>query len=400
MEGPRAAKIEELPLVEKLSNTVFRTRVDDGQTMFQEFPDLFSVENIENVRIVVEDGIPVSNMNYLIRPVSIYGCTINTASLGAVATLEKYRGRGYASALLDDCIERMSNQGAHVLLISGDRRLYRNVGSVPAGLMYNFSINSDNNLKVDLSDFEQYTIRKIDIENCSNYDFYKLVKLYRNENIRFIRGFDEFKRLLSSRKHLRKITDQKKIIVVEDKDEFAAYMYMGVNGKNGYIYDCAGSRELIIKTCIKLVKENILESAGGRVLPYHKQAIDFCRLSNINLDERRLIGTIKIVDFPGLMKALRQYFYEIFNSEFIDKIEFISDEKGSGFKLADKKCIIPDKEKLNDLIFGGEEVNKEDLIWETENGSCFTDTDYEKFMNFFESVFPIPFIDPYSLNYI
>ncbi|NMB96522.1 MAG: GNAT family N-acetyltransferase [Clostridiaceae bacterium] len=400
MEGPRAAKIEELPLIEKLSNTVFRTRADDGQTMFQEFPDLFSAENIENVRVIVEDGIPVSNINYVIRPVSIYGSTISVASLGAVATLEEYRGRGYASVLLDDCIKRMNKQGVHVLLISGNRRLYRNVGSVPAGSMYNFLINSDDNLGVDLSDLEQYTIKEIDIENCSNDDFYKLVKLYRNENIRFVRDFDEFKRLLLSRKHLRKITAQKKIIIIEGKDEFAAYMYMGVDEKNGHIYDCAGSRELIIKTCMKLIKENVLESAGGRVLPYHRKAIEFCRTSNINLEESRLTGTIKIIDFVGFMKALRQYYYEIFNNEFIDKIEFISDEKGEGFKLENKKCIIASKEKLNDLIFGGGKVCKEDLIWETENDDCFKDSDYEEFMNFFKSVFPIPFIDPYNLNFI
>jgi len=400
MEGPRAAKIEELPLIEKLSNTVFRSVPGDGQTMFQEFPDLFSVENIENVRVIVEDGIPVSNINYLIRPVSIYGCTVKVASLGAVATLEEYRGRGYASALLDDCLERMGTQGVQVLLISGNRRLYRNIGSVPAGLMYNFELISNDEMEVDLSELDRYTIREIDIENCSDDDFYKLVKLYRDENVRFIRGFDEFKVLLLSRKHLRKINDEKKIIVVEGKEEFAAYMYMGVNEKNGYIYDCAGSRKLLVKACMKLIKENILKRVNGRLLPYHKEAIEFCRASNINFNESRLIGTIKIVDFIGFMEAIRQYFYEIYNKEFVNKLEFVSNEKGEGFKVGDKKCIIASKEKLNDLIFGGGNVTKEDLIWEKGNGECFSDSDYEEFMNFFEKVFPIPFIDPYSLNYI
>ena len=88
MEGPRAARISELPLVEKLSNAVFKGAEDEaGQSMFEQFPELFSVENIENIRVILEDGIPVSNMNYVIRPVSIHGCTIKVASLGAVATL-------------------------------------------------------------------------------------------------------------------------------------------------------------------------------------------------------------------------------------------------------------------------------------------------------------------------
>ena len=354
MDGPRAARVKELPLVEELSNRVFRTRFDDGQTMFQEFPELFSIENIDNVRVVVEDGIPVSNMNYVIRPVSIYGCTISVASLGAVATREEYRGRGYASVLLDDCINRMNTQGVHVLLISGDRRLYRSIGSLPAGWMYNYIIsdksNVENNMEskivnkgADLTNLDEYTIKEINIEECSNGKLHKLAELYRKENVRFIRRYDEFHDLLLSRKFLRKTTAQKKVITLEGKEGFEAYMYMGVDGMVGSIYDCAGPRELIIKTCAKLVKDNILESVYGRLMPYHRSAIGFCKANNINLEEKRLIGTMKIVNFKSFMETLRKYFYEIYNNGFIDKLEFVNDEKGACFKLGDKKCIVRDK---------------------------------------------------------
>lgn len=165
MEGPRAAKVDELLLVESLSNEVFRICDDDGQTMFQEFSDLFCKENIDNVRVIVEDGKPVSNINYIIRPVSIYGCNINVASLGAVATLQDYRGRGYASMLLDDCVNRMRNEGVHILLISGDRKLYRNIGSRSAGLMYRYVITSDS--KSDVNGTDSSSVDSNNIGNSS-----------------------------------------------------------------------------------------------------------------------------------------------------------------------------------------------------------------------------------------
>jgi GNAT superfamily N-acetyltransferase len=401
MEGPRAARISELPLVEKLSNAVFKGAEDEaGQSMFEQFPELFSVENIENIRVILEDGIPVSNMNYVIRPVSIHGCTIKVASLGAVATLKEYRGKGYATTLLNDCIARMRHQGVHILLISGDRRLYRNVGSMPAGVTYVFSIDENTSLKSDSRSLERYSIREINMEKCEEGDFIKFARLYRSENVRFIRKYDEFKQLLLSRKHLPRITSMKKVIALDDKNEFAAYMYLAVNGKNASIYDCAGSRELLLKTCIKLIGENVFETVRGRLLPYHKQAIELCKASNIKLDKKRLVGTIKIIDFVGLMNALRQYFYEIYNSSFVDEIEFISDENGAGFKQGSKKCILTCKETLNDLIFGGRDLCKEDFVWEDEDNSCFPETDYEKFIGFFRQVFPIPFIDPDNLNYV
>lgn len=406
MEGPRAAKISELPLVEKLSNTVFRSAEDmRGQSMFNEFPELFSAENIENIRVIVEDGIPVSNINYIIRPVSIHGCTISVASLGAVATLPEYRGRGYATALLNDCISRMILQGVHVLLISGDRSIYRRIGSVPAGERYVFSVDSSCNFGSSLYGFEHYSYfstREIDMEKCSNEDFTKIAMLYMKENVRFVRKYDEFKELLLSRKHIPRLKDKKRVIAIEGKDEFAAYMCISLNeNKNATIYDCAGSRELVLKSCMRLVKDNVFQTVKGNLMTYHTQAIELCKASNISLNKVRLPGTVKIIDFAGLMNSLRQYFYEVCSNDLVDRIEFIDDENGSGFRLGKRKCIIRSKEKLNDLIFGGADVSKEDFIWEREDGnSLFSYTDYKDFTGFFSQVFPIPFIDPSNLNFI
>ncbi|HHY22723.1 MAG TPA: hypothetical protein GX527_00565, partial [Clostridiaceae bacterium] len=161
------------------------------------------------------------------------------------------------------------------------------------------------------------------------------------------------------------------------------------------IYDCAGSRELIINACARLIDEYELKNIHGRLMTYHKSAISYCIDNNIPLEKTRLIGTIKIVNFKTLMESLRRYFYEIYDNKFIDELEFENSEKGACFKFKEKKCVIADKQKLNDLIFGGAEVSSIDFV-----NDLGLEADYEVFAEFFDKCFPIPFIDPLSLNYI
>ena len=55
--------------------------------------------------------------------------------------------------------------------------------------------------------------------------------------------------------------------------------------------------------------------------------------------------------------------------------------------------------KIKDRILLSSYIHQEDS-WAIQLLSRECYSDYEEFMNFFEKVFPIPFIDPYSLNYI
>lgn len=47
MEGPRAARSQEMHLIEDLANTVFMSGEDAPKTMFQEYPDLYDESNLE-----------------------------------------------------------------------------------------------------------------------------------------------------------------------------------------------------------------------------------------------------------------------------------------------------------------------------------------------------------------
>ncbi len=132
MEGPRAVKPEEMESLFKLVDIVFR-KSDSGEMMRKQFPLLFSPDNACRLRVFVDGGKVVSHLGYVVRDISVYGCTFTVGCIGSVATYEEYRGRGLATQLLYDAMERFREEGGDFFFISGGRGLYRRNGAVWAG---------------------------------------------------------------------------------------------------------------------------------------------------------------------------------------------------------------------------------------------------------------------------
>ena len=366
---PQAAKAEDLPLIEKLSNDVFRSNPADGKTMFAEFPDLFSVDNLENIRIIKVDDIPVSNISYTVRNVRISSSVISAASLGAVCTYEEHRGKGYATMLLNDCMENMRKQGVDVLIISGDRRMYTNAGSRHCGVSYRFNVNR----KIDGSD------KNITLTELSPENYPLIAKIYAGENVRFERSYDEFVKLLDSRKFLRKTTDVRKIIGINYLGELCGYMCLTVNDRKGFVHDCAGDGNLLVEAVIKIVNSGIADDISARLLPRHNGALKTLEKRGIGYTRDFLNGTFVMMNFEDLMEKLKPYFYQITSSSLLDKVRFLNTEKGYCIKFGQARYETDDPQEILNLVFG-------------EGKTGFKELD--------EAIFPVPFPDPFSLNYI
>ncbi len=120
--APRALQPHEWDSLNRLVSTVFRP------TMFEHYPQLFNEANRENLRVVVLDGEVVSHVGMTQRWASLAGCTVKVACIGAVATYEAYRGRGYATAAFADAQRKARADGVDIMLISGARGLYLRAG--------------------------------------------------------------------------------------------------------------------------------------------------------------------------------------------------------------------------------------------------------------------------------
>ncbi len=393
MEGPRGARPEELPLVEELANTVFRGEREDAlKTMFQEYPDLYHVSNAENVRIILENGKPVSNVNFLPQTLSIFGSRIKAATLGGVCTLKEYRGRGYGTMLLNDCIEQMKKKGISVLHISGDRFMYRNAGSLPAGKVniYTIAPGDAEKLYYDGLVTEEFTA------DCTER-LKAAAKLYRTENVRYIRSFDRFRQLIASTKFVDRPTKSKKSLLIREGSRYAAYITLIIRqndegGTEASIVDWAGSRKAILGAAKLIVEKYRLNALTGYFLEYEEEVRDICLEKSIPLKTRRFPGTIKIIDFKGFMEALCPYFAEIYEPDFVDRLEFSVEDGQACIRFGNASVVVPDLQQLNDLVFGCDENTDKAENALIRNGDA---TELLKFMG---EVFPIPFVYTANLN--
>ncbi len=100
------------------------------------FPRLFSAPNLSDCRVMEEDGKVVTHVGMVVDQVSLFGCALTAGCVGAVSTLEAYRGRGYAGACFARLVEHARDLGCDFLLISGARSLYLRAGCRKVGLDY------------------------------------------------------------------------------------------------------------------------------------------------------------------------------------------------------------------------------------------------------------------------
>ncbi len=128
LDGPRGVRPEELPALLRLVDGVFHP---ESPGMQAEFPTLFHVRNGAWLRTFWDGADAVAHAGCWLGRIRSRGRSLDVAHLGAVCTAPEARGRGLATALLDDALPRLRAAGVGLLLISGDRPLYRRLGARP-----------------------------------------------------------------------------------------------------------------------------------------------------------------------------------------------------------------------------------------------------------------------------
>jgi GNAT superfamily N-acetyltransferase len=135
LDGPRGARPEELAGVLALVNAVFT-----GEDMGAAFPTLFHPDNAQWLRTFWDGGTAVAHVGVWLGRIWSRGRPLAVAHVGAVCTRPEYRRQGLAGALLADALPRLRSAGVGLLLISGDRSLYRRLGARPFGRLLRYRI--------------------------------------------------------------------------------------------------------------------------------------------------------------------------------------------------------------------------------------------------------------------
>lgn len=138
MTGPRSVTPDEFPSLSDLVDRVFDAHTPGA--MFRHFPQLFNVDNARNLLVFEDNGAVVAHVGMTQRGVSILGCELRVACVGAVATDDAFRGRGLATQLMDAARAQAQSDGVDLMMISGGRGLYRRMGAVDVGCDFKLRI--------------------------------------------------------------------------------------------------------------------------------------------------------------------------------------------------------------------------------------------------------------------
>lgn len=122
----RSARREDFPAIYDLLKVCFR---NERIEYFIHQTEDDSTHRLHHTRVLEVDGQIVSHVRIFDRRMRVRGVTLPVGGIGSVATYPEYEGRGFATALLRDAIERMEGAGyALSFLFTGLLGFYGRLG--------------------------------------------------------------------------------------------------------------------------------------------------------------------------------------------------------------------------------------------------------------------------------
>lgn len=144
IEGPRECRKNELQETLTLLDLIFHSNRRRRMGLY--YPYAYGEKNLQNMRIITADGKIVSHAAIYPRFVSTAdGLILKVGCIGGVATHAEHRKKGYATAILNDCIDIMRNEDYDIsILWANVPGFYRKLGWELAGREFCFYLNEGN----------------------------------------------------------------------------------------------------------------------------------------------------------------------------------------------------------------------------------------------------------------
>jgi predicted N-acetyltransferase YhbS len=298
MEGPRAARVHELPAVIELADTVFGEgrRHDMGRW----FPMLFCRENLGNLRVFVEDGRPVALAGFTVNEVVVPGASFSVACIGSVCTLASHQGRGLGTRLMNDCVAVTLSEYVTVLLISGGRGLYRRMGCIDAG-------------RYRTAHIPRGAVRPEagrEVREWRLADVPRMAEIHRAEPARFERAEAEWYAFLRTGRVATYPCRTWTVSAPGRPDVIDAYLCVQEaeekpRGRTATVQEMAGSREAVLAALSTVMEAMRVDLVDISFLSGDTAMATLAARHGLETASRGFDGTVKVIDPPGLVAALR-----------------------------------------------------------------------------------------------
>lgn len=248
-----------------------------------------------------EHGLPISQISIFWADLFLYGQRVRAGFIGGVCTHPEYRGLRLAGKLLEHCTTRLVQGGARVMIVSGGRGLYQRAGCVPMGQFANITLRSLP---------EPMPMRLFTLRIATEADGAVCSKLYQAEPAHFGRPPGRYAGYLEPEPG----SFNSERLVIEWGGEVVAYFQLNTpwdfvgnaEARVRCIFEYAGSRLALADGLKQAIERFHLQELQA---PIPWQDIDLwaslqpAQPSWTSLPDH----TLRIVDFPGLMRDLRAY---------------------------------------------------------------------------------------------
>lgn len=340
-----------------------------------------SKDDIVNLSIALEDGQSISHVGIKEREAIICGCTTMIGCIGGVATRSDYREKGLATRLMKLAVRKIDEDQGDIMLVSGDRGLYRRGGCVAAAPTHRINVTPAKAEKLD-----DPRARLVPYEEKS---LLSIISIYQKEPVRFHRTREEFQNLLERRTPAPFWT-KTDIFTLHDDNEILGYVVTQSpgneergKGRIRAIAEYAGDRKAVADSIKLLFARYDMEELLLLVPEHDRDFLRILRHSGIQGRKGNLSGhTFKIINLPRLMDRFAPYIRERVGKNASDSLRFAQD--GDKFSIAYKQERLElDGESLVTLIFGTPEEAEKDIISTTVEMS-----------ELLQALFPLPFLWP------
>ncbi len=293
LDGPRLVKTEELEDLEDLSARCFGfTRPARGARRRRR-------RRLWGQSWVIADGgKPVSHIRIVYNDLLVYGSRVKAASIGGVCTDPNYRRQGIATTLLAHCTKEAAEAGAALLIISGQRGLYRRAWAVEAGAMLRAKLGPDSINR---------TPGGVSVRIAEPEDWAACARLYQAEPVRFVRPAAMFVQSFGHRWHREKW-------IVEVGGEIWAYLALSrdwgsrPDDPRRIVAEYAGCRAAIISALPALFSAGGFGEIEFEAPSHDRELVHLLTAQGLGLKAVNIRDhTFRLLNLPGLIRRLRRY---------------------------------------------------------------------------------------------
>jgi len=343
------------------------------------FSHLMSKENARNFVVMERDGALLSMVGSFHSTIHLHGARLPVASIGAVCTGNGERGKGFASSLLRWMEMRLGERGTPLMLVSGTLPIYTRSECFPAGEQFQVLV-AGAGLEINA---EQLSSRLCGYQGNRLKD---LMKVYTLEPVRFERSSALFETLLRNQPYLSYRKRHPDTVLLYRAGAPVAYAVAGGPGASERefceITEFGGADEDVLELLQQFAKQQRGAPILVNVPSYRRSLAQLLASRGARITTGPISGTIKIIDFLKLWSDLKPLLVSRMGVDCYEAIEV--ERRGDSWTLSlDSQTEFLDHRAALNLVFSGPQA---------PDKSPLTEALYR--------AFPMPFVDPYNLNYI